>query len=682
MTQNSYSKFWLDNDDHFDDIEKQILSPKELEARDAIKMASYRRAISNFVCILTGQQIPVIFYQKGDSLTDGKKVIISADFKDKDFDPTVGLALHEGAHIVKSDFLLLKNLVNKIPTQIYDLAKTKGLDDKKEVSNILHLILNYVEDRYIDDYVYTSAPGYRGYYVALYNKYFHSPEVDEGLRSSNYREEDIDSYFFRLINLTNKSTNLNALKGLAEIEKILNLGDIQRLSKPKDRLNLSFDIARIIFNCIDVVDKSKKKKDKGEKGEGEPGDDEGEGEEIDLTGEGDIEGVSGGGWRNEDKEEGKGKKIKSIRLTQEQLEKLMKKIQEQKDFLEGGVKKNGLTPEEKSEMDSIEDSGTDLVVVGRELKGTFSSKGVECIVVKKMTESTIASPTFPFKGDPTRGQKNITEGIRIGTLLGRRLQIRGESRDTKYLRQNSGRIEKRLINSLGYDYERVFSQISISKYKKAALHVSVDGSSSMSHSSKWDKAMTCVVAMCKAASMIENLRIVVSFRSCDNNPTSSNPRPYIIIAYDSAKDKFSKVKSMFGKLGAGGSTPEGLSFEAILKLVPPSNAECDSYFLNLSDGEPCFGGYLGGFGGYSTSDMFQYSGEPAARHTRKQIERFRQEGIRILSYFIESGGYYGREEDNTSRRLFKTMYGVDARFIDVTNVVEIAKTMNQRFLEK
>ena len=41
----------------------------------------------------------------------------------------------------------------------------------------------------------------------------------------------------------------------------------------------------------------------------------------------------------------------------------------------------------------------------------------------------------------------ITDGIKIGTRLGKKLQIRGESRDTKWSRLDSGRIDKRLVAS-------------------------------------------------------------------------------------------------------------------------------------------------------------------------------------------------------------------------------------------
>jgi hypothetical protein len=51
-------------------------------------------------------------------------------------------------------------------------------------------------------------------------------------------------------------------------------------------------------------------------------------------------------------------------------------------------------------------------------------------------------------------------------------------------------------------------------------------------------------------------------------------------------------------------------------------------------------------------------------------------GIKVMSYFV-GGGSYGRSADN-----FKTMYGSDSKFIDVTQVVPIIKTMNELFMKK
>ena len=82
-------------------------------------------------------------------------------------------------------------------------------------------ILNYVEDRRIDNYIFTTSPGYKGYYHSMYDKYFYSKIIDKALGSTEYTDESYDSYEFRLINLANKNTNLKALNGLHKIWKLL-----------------------------------------------------------------------------------------------------------------------------------------------------------------------------------------------------------------------------------------------------------------------------------------------------------------------------------------------------------------------------------------------------------------------------------------------------------------------------
>ena len=51
-------------------------------------------------------------------------------------------------------------------------------------------------------------------------------------------------------------------------------------------------------------------------------------------------------------------------------------------------------------------------------------------------------------------------------------------------------------------------------------------------------------------------------------------------------------------------------------------------------------------------------------------------GISVLSYFIND---YDYKDDRSS---FTNMYGKDAEFINPTNMMQVAKTMNKKFLEK
>ena len=88
----SNSSFWLDDDF----LEKDdSLSIKEKATVNVVKLAAYKRAISNFVRIVTNKDDIKVMYSSGNqSYTDGKQVVISAKLDEKEFDSTVGLALH------------------------------------------------------------------------------------------------------------------------------------------------------------------------------------------------------------------------------------------------------------------------------------------------------------------------------------------------------------------------------------------------------------------------------------------------------------------------------------------------------------------------------------------------------------------------------------------------------------
>ena len=139
-----------------------------------------------------------------------------------------------------------------------------------------------------------------------------------------------------------------------------------------------------------------------------------------------------------------------------------------------------------------------------------------------------------------------------------------------------------------------------------------------------------------------------------------------MVCYDSRVDKIQKVKNLFSALEVSGTTPEGLCFEAIQKDLIPGNSNQDSYFVNYSDGQPWY-----------QNNEIRYCGSDAESHTRKMVGNMRAMGISVLSYFI--GGSYESDTDNEA---FTRMYGKDAEFINSTNMMQVAKTMNKKFLEK
>ena len=348
----NYSSFWLD--DEFDRQtsifdEEEDVKPKT----DLIALSSYRRAIGNFVRIVTQQDIPVTFKSSGDSYTDGKKVVISAKMDDKSFDPSVGLALHEGSHIKLSDFDFLKDLENNIPTEYFNQGETKGYS-KWDVMGHIKNLLNYVEDRRIDNFVFTSSPGYKGYYHSMYDKYFHSKIIDAALDSDEHTEENMESYMFRIINLTNKNTNLSALNGLREIWKTIDLKNIGRLKTTEDAFNTALDIYYIILKNLSdtkiTVDEEgnetyEKAEDSGEmSGSGTGG---GSSDEIsDEQFEDLLSSIENGELKaepNEPKEEEVEVDENKNLLTPQQQKQLANAIKKQKKFMDGEVQKKNVT---------------------------------------------------------------------------------------------------------------------------------------------------------------------------------------------------------------------------------------------------------------------------------------------------------------------------------------------------
>jgi hypothetical protein len=175
-------------------------------------------------------------------------------------------------------------------------------------------------------------------------------------------------------------------------------------------------------------------------------------------------------------------------------------------------------------------------------------------------------------------------------------------------------------------------------------------------------AITSAVAVAQAASMTTGIRVQISLRGT-SNINSNKERCVTIYAYDSARDKMSKIRNMFKYLTTFGCTPEGLSFKSIESDIRKDAKGDECIFINYSDGEPTT----------VSGCAHRYNG---VEFTRKVINTYRELGINIISYFIYEGWIH-----ESSRRSFKTMYGADAQFINPTNMNEVSKTVNAKFLE-
>lgn len=701
----AYSDFWLDdmwrkprdysiwNED--EGVQKSF-------RHDLIQLSAYRRAISNFVEIVTGKNIPVTFESRGgQSYTDGKKVYISANLEGGEFDVAVGLALHEGSHIKLTNFKTMKELskaiekssqINWIPKNIYKLAAKKGYNEAGVAVHI-KLLLNYVEDRRIDNYIFSTSPGYKGYYHEMYNEYWHSKIMSKALESDSFTTETWASYEFRIINLTNSKTRF-VLNGLREIWKIIDLKNIKRLKSTSDTLEIALLMYEVVLNNLKngkiVTDKNGNSTTvpaDGSKSDGSDGSNKSSNEHKKELSDDEfkdlLDSIKNGKMAQGTGGEGTvinlpGQMIPTgqpnccpqgkpsdIELTEKQIKQLKKALEKQKKFLKGEIEKSKLDDKALADITTVEQSGMKYKEVGYSQKNSYKPGKTKCVVVDKLNTSLIDSGVVPMVSRNNENHHNngtytfVVDGIRLGTVLGKKLKVRNESKTTKVTRKRSGKLDKRLIAELGFQNDIIFSQTFVDAYSNANIHISVDASGSMS-GDKWNKAMTATIAIAKACSMISGIDVVISLRGTTEQ---NNNKPLVLIAYDSKKDKFSKIKNLFRYLDANTTTPEGLCFEATMDKIVPSSVEMDSYFLNFSDGMP-----------YFHSNEIDYAGPEAHKHTKQMINKMIAKGIKILSYYIGDSTYRSSE--------FIQMYGKDSRFVDVTNVVEIARTLNKKFLSK
>jgi hypothetical protein len=640
----SNSSFWLDDDFLSKD---SSLSTSEQKSVDYIKLAGYNRAIGNFVRIVTGKDVPVKYSSGKQSYTDGTEVVISAKLDEKEFDSTVGLALHEGSHIALTDFGILRNLIDPAYTSIlvdWSTNMTGSSLPTWNISERIKTLVNIIEDRRIDRFIYDSAPGYRGYYKALYDKYFNAKEIDEALINNRKTEVVWENYEFHICNFANPNRQLNALPGLKEIWDMISLTTIPRLKTTSEVLALSVEVWKKITLLLhehkDNSNNNSNSQDSPESQSGEESNENGskkdEGQDED-TNEASLPNLDSQGENTSG----------SSPLSKKAEAALEKAIQAQQDFLKGNIKKKALSKAEATKVNAAVEADMDYKTVGGDKEHGYWGDGgtTQCVVVHGIR--------------PSLWESSLLDGhCRDPKIVKERL----DKTKLKTSRLETGRIDRRLIAELGFGNDRVFARTIHNTTSPSIIHISLDASGSMS-GDKWIAAMKTAVAIAQAASMVSSLDVIISVRGSARVGSGNNPLMWIV--FDSRKEKIAAAKYKLYAVQPAGSTPEGLCYQAVMTEIVKASQGKDSYFINVCDGEP-------GFSGTGLS----YNGHYAITHTANQVQKMRNEGIKVLSYFVAhdiytSGYSKGRHSD---------MYGKDAMVIDLNNLTQLSKSLNQLFV--
>jgi hypothetical protein len=706
----AHSSYWVDDTSVFD-FDTEDVNKDEMDESAGIdrivKLATIRRAISNFVRILTNDSSITVKFSSGkDSYTDGKTVTISADHNTANFDPMVGLALHEGSHCLLSDFAFLRTMQDEhtfyasLHPQLRKMVKihrnvhnnydkmSENLQTVRTLRRYIQQLMNIIEDRRIDSYVYRSAPGYRPYYDAMYKKYFFNSDVEKNLQfNPDWRKPTVENYVNWLLMIFSPHFNSKALPGLDKMVKMIDLQNIRRFDeKPMkshnswremsgahdidnpfnatDRLAIyEYDQFPLLWKVanelmIEILKRAKFYADMEDENSGDSGTD---GIPVEMENDGnELEGETMPNYDLPQKKFNAGKGQKAINK--------MKEMQDQT------ARKKKLKKNEQQQIDSMESANAEMSENSDPIYGK-----VPCLVTKKLTKQIMQSEWFPFANswafhnydnyrtsDRNQTYRGFLAGIRMGQVLAHKLQVRNEPQVTHFTRQEHGKIDRRILSQLGMDIENVFKRTTVDSYNPALLYLSVDASGSM-WGSKWERVMTVMTALAFAADKIRNLDVVITLRG-----NVGSGIPTVAVIYDSRVDTFVKAKALFPYLASNGSTPEGLCYHSTIELMQECVKTHSVYFINFSDGEP-------GCSFRHNGKSFDYGGENALKQTRNTVRTMREMGIRIMSYFISD---YSHHEHSYTTKTFRFMYGQEAEFVDVKNVVNVLKTLNKLLLVK
>ncbi len=489
---------------------------KYFDDEDPIFLAQVQRGITNFVKILTGKDIPVEYATSGDSMTDGEIVYIASNLKEDTIDYTVGLALHEASNVLLTDFEYLNKEKGTVLKRVHNIPE-------EDHDNVFTLI-NFVEDKRIDNFVYSTAPGYQFYYEQLYRKSFYNEIVDENLQNDIFRTPSWDSYFFRIINIFNRNSNLDALPGLREVRDLLTFNRIRSMQSTRDAVEVAVKIYNIIKPHIQD---------------------------------------------EEEKEDGEDKPLNN------QEYKTREQVERQKNFINSQYRKKRVHKKVKEQVNKLANS--DTKINNYPLSKTTS---IPTLITKNWEEY--------FTGPFGHNEESVNKGLFLGKQLLKKLKARNTVKKDIFENQKKGKLNSSKLyqapfnENLFYriekeDYKNVFIHISLD------LSGSMRGEK-LAQTIQTAVAIAYAACNIKGFDVEISLRGTIDPNK-SKSMHSSNQVPILAYAFNSKKDSTKKLEK-FKKLTVCGMTPEGICLDQIRKDLPSPSYYQEVYLVNISDGLP------------------------------------------------------------------------------------------------
>ncbi len=611
------------------------LADKEPNLSNMFDFLQLQRAVANFVKIVSGRDIPVEFqYHNEKSTID--KIIISADLSD--IDATVGLAIHETMTFVNSHRWCISKIIDLVNDSYLsarhanykDVPSSKRYEYKKMIRSEIEGVYAMIEYWRIDHLTARSSPGYKGYIEVSYHKIFNPALTIELLNRQRNNYYRIKSFFcfFALVadcNLYKNGIHSILIKTpdplFPLLQELIDINHISRLQTSEDALALAIEVWELIDAMATKVLPEELAPDQD---------------------------VLETGLENEPD-------------TLEESE-AQHHVEEQFAFAGLNIPKKNISTAQKNDLNHILSNSSSKYYTD------YENRRIKVVVINELTRDMIYSGRHPFFNIQSihHTEEAVKEGLNLGKQLARKIAFRSDQHQTRYSRLEAGKIDRRLLHSVAYGNQEVFYKTKEEPLPTVNFHISIDGSHSMAGSC-FLRSLKTAVAIAQAADLVKNITVTISLRyfTTDNVTTL----PLLLVAYDSQRDKISKIKQLFRHLNATGPTPEGLCYPVITDLMDKkgrTGAQSENYFINLYDGMP----------GFVIDNECIYEGKPAMEHTRNETLRMRRHGFKILSYYVVSPEWKVREVNATFEH-FKYMYGKDAQMINLNALGELARSLNR-----
>lgn len=613
------SSYWLpDNTDIFK-------SKKDLNIND---YAHYLDSISTFVRILTGRSDIKIKYNTTDGAMEYSHgynnnvddvvydhIVISADLNTpQKFDITVGLTLHEAAHVVLTNTNLFNRYIKYIKlhgdAEIFDGV----IPTKKDIYHFT-TIFNLIEDLRVYNYILNECPGYIGYHHAMMNKYFDDEKTTTLINNEiiELPQQTWDMYLFNITNIQNPLIVkvLDRLPNLSKIYQLLLPNNINQLESSKCTINVTKKIFKLIN---DVVQK-----------------------EYDEQQSRDIIPIT----------------IKTIN-------------EKQQDFINGKIYKAAISRKLDTAINDIVQQNAETRTSQVSLidaDGNERLLNIPCVVMKGI--SHLHTNSLDVQHCLNQYRNAIDEGITHAYAFASRLKAYCDKTPLTTYRVRNGKLSNRLLYSCEYN-DNIFQYDTQINIPNQYIHISLDGSYSM-NGYPWANTIKYAITIAKACEYISNIHVVISVRC------TLETQPCMWIIYDSTKDNIDSLLTDIASIVPASNTPEGLCFNVILDDIITGANNKKSLFINFSDGMP----YMPIQTSQKRNEVqFYYEGNIAITHTATMINKLKNNNIDILSYYIMPNDKSSANIDNDALYAFKQMYGNNACRINAGDITMLINTLN------